>query len=183
MHNELSNDFGLLYTKLQTYEDLENIKTDRVNTVVFNLHQIKQSNFFWDTRYAYKALIVYLRSSFCITSEEALTVYLQKISLYTSDALTVDRRNSHCIPQKFSLKIIEAFIVYLESVMCILPKISLYTFEALIVYRRRFHFTSSKLSLYTSKDLILYLRRSQLLYTSKVLVLYLRSSHCIRPKF
>ena len=27
------------------YDDLENIKTDRVNTVVFNLHQIKQSKF------------------------------------------------------------------------------------------------------------------------------------------
>ena len=28
------------------YEDSENIKTDRVDTVVFNLHQIKQRNFF-----------------------------------------------------------------------------------------------------------------------------------------
>ena len=28
------------------YDDLENIKTDRVNTVVFDLHQIKQSKFF-----------------------------------------------------------------------------------------------------------------------------------------
>ena len=28
------------------YDDLENIKTDRVNTVGFNLHQIKESNFF-----------------------------------------------------------------------------------------------------------------------------------------
>ena len=28
------------------YDDLENIKTDHVNTVVFNLHQIKQSKFF-----------------------------------------------------------------------------------------------------------------------------------------
>ena len=27
-------------------DDLENIKTNRVNTVVFNLHQIKQSKFF-----------------------------------------------------------------------------------------------------------------------------------------
>ena len=33
------------------YGDLENIKTDRVNTVVFNLHEIKQLKFFWDTRY------------------------------------------------------------------------------------------------------------------------------------
>ena len=29
------------------YDDLENIKTDRVNAVVFNLHQIKHLKFFW----------------------------------------------------------------------------------------------------------------------------------------
>ena len=28
------------------YDDLENIKTDRVNTVVFNLHEIKQLKYF-----------------------------------------------------------------------------------------------------------------------------------------
>ena len=34
------------------YDDLENIKTDLVNAVVFNLHQIKRLKFFfWDTRY------------------------------------------------------------------------------------------------------------------------------------
>ena len=33
------------------YDDLENIKTDSVNTVVFNLHQIKRLKFFWDTWY------------------------------------------------------------------------------------------------------------------------------------
>ena len=33
------------------YDDSENVKTDRVNTVVFDLLQIKQSKFFWDTRY------------------------------------------------------------------------------------------------------------------------------------
>ena len=33
------------------YHDLENIKKDRVNTVVFNLHEIKQLKFFSDTRY------------------------------------------------------------------------------------------------------------------------------------
>ena len=34
------------------YEDSENIKEDRVNTVVFNLHKIKGRAFFlWDTRY------------------------------------------------------------------------------------------------------------------------------------
>ena len=33
------------------YENLENTKADRVNTVVFNLHQIKRRAFFWDTRY------------------------------------------------------------------------------------------------------------------------------------
>ena len=32
------------------YDDLENIKTDCVNAVVFNLHQIKRLKFFWDTR-------------------------------------------------------------------------------------------------------------------------------------
>ena len=34
------------------YDDVENIKTDRVNAVVFNLYQIKRLKFFfWDTRY------------------------------------------------------------------------------------------------------------------------------------
>ena len=32
-----------------TCENSENKKTDRVNTFVFNLHQIKERNFFWDT--------------------------------------------------------------------------------------------------------------------------------------
>ena len=33
------------------YDDLENIKTASVSTVVFNLHQIKRLKFcFWDTR-------------------------------------------------------------------------------------------------------------------------------------
>ena len=32
------------------YDNLENIKTDPVNTVVFNLHQIKRLKFFWNTR-------------------------------------------------------------------------------------------------------------------------------------
>ena len=31
------------------YDDLENIKTDCVNAVVFNLHQIKHLKFFWGT--------------------------------------------------------------------------------------------------------------------------------------
>ena len=31
------------------YDDLENIKTDSVNTVVFNLHQIKRLKFFFRT--------------------------------------------------------------------------------------------------------------------------------------
>ena len=40
------------YIDVLTYEDSENIKTDRVSTVVFNLHQIKRrAFFFWDTRY------------------------------------------------------------------------------------------------------------------------------------
>ena len=33
------------------YEDSENIKADRVNTVIFNLHQSKSRALFWDTRY------------------------------------------------------------------------------------------------------------------------------------
>ena len=33
------------------YEDSENVKANHVNTVVFNLHQIKRrAFFFWDTR-------------------------------------------------------------------------------------------------------------------------------------
>ena len=49
---ELSTDFGLLYTKIKLkYDNLENVKTDHVNTVVFNLHQMKQLKFFLgDTR-------------------------------------------------------------------------------------------------------------------------------------
>ena len=31
------------------YDNLENMKTDRVNTIVFNLHRIKQLKFFGDT--------------------------------------------------------------------------------------------------------------------------------------
>ena len=37
------------------YEDSENIKADRVSTVVFNLHQIKRRAFFLDTRYTAEA--------------------------------------------------------------------------------------------------------------------------------
>ena len=33
------------------HDDLKNIKTDRVNTVIFNLNQIKQLKIFWDIRY------------------------------------------------------------------------------------------------------------------------------------
>ena len=35
------------------YENLGNIKADCVNTVVFNLHQIKRREVFWDTRHMY----------------------------------------------------------------------------------------------------------------------------------
>ena len=38
------------------YEDSENIKSDRINTAIFNLHQIKHQAFFWDTRYVFKIL-------------------------------------------------------------------------------------------------------------------------------
>ena len=44
------------------YDDLENIKTDCFNTAVFNLHEIKQLKFFWDTRYTQKK---YLMLSVC----------------------------------------------------------------------------------------------------------------------
>ena len=33
------------------YEEVENVKSDRVNTVVFNLRRIKRRAFFWNTRY------------------------------------------------------------------------------------------------------------------------------------
>ena len=36
------------------YDDLENIKTGRVNAVVFNLHQIKRLRFVEDTWYIYR---------------------------------------------------------------------------------------------------------------------------------
>ena len=36
------------------YDNLENIKTDSVDTVILNFHQIKRFKFFfWDTRYIY----------------------------------------------------------------------------------------------------------------------------------
>ena len=48
MLGELSTDLGSFYTKINLkYDDLENIKTDGVNIVVFNLHEIKQLKFFW----------------------------------------------------------------------------------------------------------------------------------------
>ena len=44
--------YGLLCTKFKLkHEDLENIKTDCVSTVVFSLHQIKHRAFLWDIRY------------------------------------------------------------------------------------------------------------------------------------
>ena len=39
------------------YEDSENIKVDRIDTVVFNLYQIKCRAFFWDTG-IYEILII-----------------------------------------------------------------------------------------------------------------------------
>ena len=37
----------MFQTKLKfKYEDSENLKTDHADTVIFNLHQIKQRNFF-----------------------------------------------------------------------------------------------------------------------------------------
>ena len=42
-------DVGLLYTQLEV--EVENIKTGRVSAVVFNLHQLKETEeLLWDTR-------------------------------------------------------------------------------------------------------------------------------------
>ena len=47
MLGKLSTDFRLVCTKIKLkYDDLENIKADRVNTVVFNVHEIKQVKVF-----------------------------------------------------------------------------------------------------------------------------------------
>ena len=34
--------------------EVKNIKTDSADTVIFNLHQIKQRNFFWTRSIVYK---------------------------------------------------------------------------------------------------------------------------------
>ena len=48
MLGELSNNFRLFCTKIKLkYDDLENIKADCVNTVVFNVHEIKQVKVFF----------------------------------------------------------------------------------------------------------------------------------------
>ena len=41
------------------YDNFENIKVDRVNAVVFNLHEIKQSKFFWGHP------VLYISAKFC----------------------------------------------------------------------------------------------------------------------
>ena len=46
------------------YEDLENIKTDHVNTVVFNLLQIEQSKFLLDTRHIHISLFYSLKNMY-----------------------------------------------------------------------------------------------------------------------
>ena len=52
MLGELSPDFELFIPKFRLkYDNLENVETDHVNTVIFNLHEINQLKFFWDTRY------------------------------------------------------------------------------------------------------------------------------------
>ena len=40
------------------YDDLENIKTDRVNAVVFNSHQIKRLKFFFGTPGIFKVNLI-----------------------------------------------------------------------------------------------------------------------------
>ena len=49
--------FNRFYTKLQD-EDSENLNVDRVKLVIFKLHQIKQSNFFWHTRYSIQSEVM-----------------------------------------------------------------------------------------------------------------------------
>ena len=40
------------------YEDSENIKADRVSTLVFNLHQIKRRPIFWNNRYTSRKSLI-----------------------------------------------------------------------------------------------------------------------------
>ena len=47
------------------YDDLENIKADRVNAAVFNLHQIKRLKFFWTPGSCSGSMISTLRNHFC----------------------------------------------------------------------------------------------------------------------
>ena len=50
---EFFANFKLIYTKrFETlmYQNSENIETDRADTVLFNLPQIKERNLFWDNR-------------------------------------------------------------------------------------------------------------------------------------
>ena len=42
------------------HKDQENIKTNCVNTVVFNLRQIKRRTSFWDTRQLMQAIITHI---------------------------------------------------------------------------------------------------------------------------
>ena len=52
--DKLLTDFGLLYTCTSfnfKYEDSENLKADRADAVIFNLHQIKHRTFLWDAWY------------------------------------------------------------------------------------------------------------------------------------
>ena len=62
------------------YDDLENIKTGRVDIVVFNLHQIKQSTFFGDTRWTVRVLCCKAR---CFMYIEKITSGLTLLRIET----------------------------------------------------------------------------------------------------
>ena len=66
------------------YNDLENIKTDRVNAVVFNLHQIKRLKFF----------LAHPVSNFFVDHQELNSMYL-----LPKDSLAQNQlRNSNIFP-------------------------------------------------------------------------------------
>ena len=74
------------------YEDSENMKTDGVDTVVFNLHHIKQRNVLGDTRYI---------AQFCSTELEFPAV-AKKGTEYTFNPINTGGR---CFPHKFCLPV------------------------------------------------------------------------------
>ena len=53
------------------YDNLESIKKDDVNTVVFNLYQIKQSKFFWGGHSVYTSAFVAMVTTFSLATKLA----------------------------------------------------------------------------------------------------------------